>query len=182
MNEIDTFNKRVVALHHALGIAPDYIENSKLAFCREPRELVDTELDFYQRPQKLTPEAFHAWTMMKNVADASGIVLLLISAFRDIEYQYHLIARKVQEGRSIEEVLAVNAAPGYSEHHTGRALDIGTIGCDPLVEEFENTTAFQWLTSNAATFGFTMTYPRKNTYGIDYEPWHWCFTGVKPSL
>ena len=59
----------------------------------------------------------------------------------------------------------------------------GTLeGIKSIVEEFENTTAFQWLTSNAATFGFTMTYPRKNTYGIDYEPWHWCFTGVKTSL
>ena len=182
MKEIDTFHERVVALHHALGIGPDYLETSKLPLCREPSELVDTELDFYQRPQKLTPDAFQAWCRMKFAAEDTGVALLLISAFRDIDYQHDLIARKVREGRTIEEVLTVNAAPGFSEHHTGRALDIGTTGCDPLVEEFENTSAFEWLISNAAAFGFTLTYPRGNGYGIDYEPWHWCFTATDPRV
>jgi len=74
---------------------------------------------------------------MKLAAEDTGVALLLISAFRDIDYQHDLIARKVREGRTIEEVLTVNAAPGFSEHHTGRALDIGTTGCDPLVKNLK---------------------------------------------
>jgi D-alanyl-D-alanine carboxypeptidase len=67
----------------------------------------------------------------------------------------------------------VNAAPGHSEHHTGRAVDIATPGSRPLTEEFEQTDAFRWLSSRAVEFGFSLTYPRDNPWGIAYEPWHW---------
>ncbi len=52
-------------------------------------------------------------------------------------------------------------------------MDIATPGSRPLTEEFEETPAFKWLTENAETFGFSMTYPRDNPYGVIYEPWHW---------
>ena len=73
------------------------------------------------------------------------------------------------------DILRVNAAPGYSEHHTGRAIDLGTIGCRALEEEFELTEAFAWLENNAAHFQFSLSYPRNNPSGVIYEPWHWCF-------
>jgi len=69
--------------------------------------------------------------------------------------------------------LKVNTPPGYSEHHTGRAVDLATPGCPPLTEEFETTAAFAWLVRHAHRFGFTMRYPRGNRFGIAYEPWHW---------
>lgn len=68
-----------------------------------------------------------------------------------------------------------NAAPGFSEHHTGRAIDIACPDAEPLQELFENTKAFKWLDANAGQFGFVMTYPRGHQHAISYEPWHWCF-------
>lgn len=112
---------------------------------------------------------------MKQSAAKAGITIHLISAFRDLDYQYQLIRKKLLQGQSIEEILRVNAAPGYSEHHTGRAIDIGTLECDALVEAFENTPAFRWLQDHANRFGFVLSYPRGNGAGIAYEPWHWCF-------
>jgi D-alanyl-D-alanine carboxypeptidase len=112
---------------------------------------------------------------LRIAANSAGVSLFLISAFRSIEYQHELIDKKLVEGQAIEDILKVNAAPGYSEHHTGRAIDVGTIGCDALVEEFEDTKAFQWLNINAQEFGFIQSYPKNNSSGIDYEPWHWCF-------
>ena len=76
---------------------------------------------------------------------------------------------------SIAAILAVNAAPGYSEHHSGRALDIGTPGYAHLEIEFERSPAFAWLARHAANFGFHMSFPRDNAYGVQYEPWHWCY-------
>lgn len=166
---------RLRKLHDSLGIPKEYLDSCKLPLCLEPASLKETELDFYDRPQRLTPNALTAWTSMKDAASREGCVIFLISAFRDLEYQYDVIARKVDQGRSLEEVLRVNAAPGYSEHHTGRAIDIGTVNCDALIEEFDKTPAFLWLERNAAQFGFVMTYPKKNASQIDYEPWHWCF-------
>jgi D-alanyl-D-alanine carboxypeptidase len=165
----------VQSIHQALGIPAGYSNSCNLPFCEEPSQLVATERDFYDRPQQLTPESFAAWTAMKLAADNKQVDIFLISAYRSTQYQADLFAKKLSSGMTIEEVLTVNAAPGFSEHHTGRAVDIGTHGCDALVEVFENTTAFQWLEENSAAFGFTMSYPRNNVFGIVYEPWHWCF-------
>ncbi len=167
--------ERVQAVHNALGIPASYLRNSRLPLCVEPVDLVATENDYYGRPQRLTSRACTAWAAMRQAAAESGVSLHLISAFRSLEYQQNLIAKKLAQGQAIEDILCVNAAPGFSEHHTGRAIDIGTIGCDALVEAFENTEAFQWLSEHAASFGFVLSYPRGNSQGIDYEPWHWCY-------
>ena len=111
---------------------------------------------------------------MKRDAAGRGVPMFLVSAFRSPRRQHDLIARKLAAGQALERILAVNAAPGYSEHHTGRALDIGAPACEVLTEAFENTSAFHWLTDNAARYGFNMSYPRGNELGIAYEPWHWC--------
>jgi len=167
--------RELIASNAVLGISDSVINSCKLPLCLEPEELVDTELDFYSRPQRLTPECFQAWTAMKLAAHESGVTIFLISAFRSIAYQHQLIAKKLAAGQSIDAILQVNAPPGFSEHHTGRAVDIGTFNCDALVEEFDKTEAFQWLNNNAEGYGFSLSYPRDNCFGIAYEPWHWCF-------
>ena len=96
-----------------------------------------------------------------------------MSGYRSFDYQADLIRNKLDKGQTIEEILEVNAAPGYSQHHTGEAIDIATPGSRPLTEEFESSDAFAWLTKNAENHGFSMTYPRGNAHGIVYEPWHW---------
>ena len=83
----------------------------------------------------------------------------------------------LKNGQVIEEILKVSAAPGYSEHHTGLAVDVASPGSRPLTEEFEESEAFAWLSDNAETYGFSMTYPKGNRYGFDYEPWHWSIKG-----
>ena len=112
---------------------------------------------------------------MKEAAAQVDVTIHLISAFRDLDYQHQLLRKKLAAGETIEQILRVNAAPGYSEHHTGRAIDVGTLQCDALVEEFEQTPAFDWLQQYAAGYGFVLSYPRGNAAGIAYEPWHWCF-------
>jgi zinc D-Ala-D-Ala carboxypeptidase len=69
----------------------------------------------------------------------------------------------------------VNAAPGYSEHHAGRAIDVATPSSRPLEQEFESTDAFRWLAAHADAFGFRLSFPRDNRHGIAYEPWHYCY-------
>jgi len=81
----------------------------------------------------------------------------------------------------MDEILRVSAAPGYSEHHSGRALDLTTPGFAPVEEEFERSDAFAWLRRRAADFRFRLSYPRDNVHGIAYEPWHWCFSPIRRS-
>jgi D-alanyl-D-alanine carboxypeptidase len=101
---------------------------------------------------------------------------MIVSGYRDFEYQASLIRKKLNAGQALGDILAVNAAPGFSEHHTGRAIDIASPGSRPLTEEFEASEAFAWLEQNAAIYGFSMSYPRDNPQGFIYEPWHWAKT------
>ena len=110
---------------------------------------------------------------MQQAAAEDGIDLMPVSAFRSVDYQRNLIRAKLDKGQRIEDILTVNAPPGYSEHHTGRALDIATSGQEPLIEAFEFTDAFGWLSRHASRFDFSLSYPRDNPFGIVFEPWHW---------
>ena len=139
----------------------------------EAVELVEVGPNLVGRMQQLTSLAAERWSSMQASAMQDGIQLLLVSGFRSVDYQARLIRKKINAGQQIDEILSVNAAPGFSEHHTGQAIDIATPGSRPLTEEFEQTEAFAWLTKNAVNYGFSMTYPRDNPWGFIYEPWHW---------
>ena len=158
-----------------LGLDAGYAERSGLALVAEPAWLALAGFDRYRRPLWLGADAARAWSRMRDSASRDDVLLEAISGYRSHAYQLGIFERKRARGLGIADILAVNAAPGYSEHHSGRALDIGTPGEPAAEESFEGTAAFSWLAANAAGFGFTMSYPRDNPHGIVYEPWHWCW-------
>ena len=160
-------------LHQELGIPEDYgLDGRKPAF-EEAVDLVDVGPNLVGLMQRLTPETAARWVEMVDAAAVDGVTLFIVSGFRGIDYQARLIRKKINAGQTVSDILQVNAAPGFSEHHTGRAVDIATPGSRPLTEEFEASEAFRWLTTYAGRYGFSMTYPRENAYGFVYEPWHW---------
>ena len=153
----------------------DYAARTGLNLVAEPDWLALAGLDRYRRALWLRIDAARAWRHLREAALRDDVVLEAISGYRSHDYQLGIFERKLGRGLSIEDILAVNAAPGFSEHHGGLALDIGTPGEPPAEESFERTAAFAWLGANANEHGFTMSYPRENPHGIVYEPWHWCF-------
>jgi len=156
-----------------LRIPPDYGERRGLRLQTEARELVSVGANPDGRDVRLTPAAAKAWVRMRDDAAASGIALVAVSGFRSVGRQAEIIKGKIEAGGTIDAILGAMAAPGYSEHHTGRAIDIGIPGAPPLTEDFERTGAFVWLRANAHRYGFSLSYPRGNPHGITYEPWHW---------
>lgn len=96
---------------------------------------------------------------MTTAALADGVVIRIVSAFPSIERQAEIVREKLAEGASLDAILSVSAPPGYSEHHTGCAIDVTTDEVAPLEVEFESTRAFQWLSKNAAAFGFVLSFP-----------------------
>lgn len=160
-------------LHRELGIPADYGRARKLPAYAEATELVEVGPNLVGRMQRLTPAAAARWQEMVAAAADDGVRLLIVSGFRSHDYQAELIRKKLAAGQPIGEILTVNAAPGFSQHHTGRAVDIATPGSRPLTEEFEASDAFGWLRRRAAGFGFSLTYPRDNPWGFVHEPWHW---------
>ena len=164
-----------LAAARELGVPSDYARARSLKRVREPARLRFIGDDIHTRPQWLAPRAAGAWSRLRAAADHDGVQLQVVSAFRSIEYQLGILRRKLDRGQTIEQILAVSAAPGYSEHHSGRALDLTTPGFAPLEEEFERSAAFAWLCTNAQRYNFHLSFPRGNAHGIAYEPWHWCW-------
>jgi zinc D-Ala-D-Ala carboxypeptidase len=169
------FTRRVARLHRALGIPADYAGLRGLPLQPEAARLDSVGPDIYRREQRLLPSAAVAWRAMAAAAAADGVELQLVSAFRPLDYQAGILRRKLDQGQAIDDILRVSAAPGYSEHHSGRAVDLTTPGYAVLEEEFEHSAAFAWLSRRAPEFGFRMSYPRDNPHGVAYEPWHWAW-------
>lgn len=161
---------------HALGLDEgEYGARTGLPLVPEPDRLAFAGFDRYRRPLWLLSPAARAWARMREAAAREGVILEAISGYRSHDYQLGIFERKRARGLTVDAILRVNAAPGFSEHHSGAALDIGTPGEPPAEESFELTPAFAWLRANAGAFGFAMSYPRDNPHGIVYEPWHWCW-------
>ena len=160
-----------------LGLDADgYATRSGLELVPEPDWLAFAGFDRWRRALWLRINAARAWLRLLAAARADGIVLDAISGYRSHDYQLGIFERKLTRGQTVEQILAVNAAPGFSEHHSGLALDIGTPDEPPAEESFETTPAFAWLQANEAAHGFALSYPRDNPHGIIYEPWHWRFS------
>lgn len=139
----------------------------------------------YNPSIRLQPAAAAQFDQMLTAAEAQGVLLVPISGFRTVEDQQYLFFEiKAERGQNASKRAEVSAPPGYSEHHTGYAVDIGdaTAPETDLSIEFEDTPAFQWLEENAPRYSFELSFPEGNDQGVQYEPWHWRFVGDSDSL
>ncbi len=129
--------------------------------------------------------AAEKFNQMMDAAAADGIALVPLSGFRSVSEQEAIFFDvKAERGEDPTKRAEVSAPPGYSEHHTGYAVDLGD-GNHPgsdLQFDFEDTAAFKWLEENAAYYSFEMSFTKNNSMGVSYEPWHWRFVGDRQSL
>jgi zinc D-Ala-D-Ala carboxypeptidase len=128
-----------------------------------------------QRTESLDKDAAQAFAQMVADAKAAGVSIIPISGFRTIADQEKLFERQIKRQGSPAEASRLSAPPGYSEHHSGYALDIGD-GNQPskdLKYEFDNTAAYRWMQTHAANYGFELSFPPNNAQGVNFEPWHW---------
>ncbi len=168
------YTQKIRSIHEELGIPQHYAKERGLTLQVEAEtlELVETREG---REFHLIPEAAQSWVKLKTAAEREQIILQVGSAFRSVDRQVQLVRGKLERGLALDEILRALAAPGYSEHHTGRAVDVITVDSAPFLEEFEKSEAFAWLQANAQRYHFFLSFPRNNTHGIMYEPWHWCY-------
>jgi len=134
---------------------------------------------------QLRRPAAESFEAMVQAAKAQGVILVPLSGFRSISDQQHLFFDvKAERGQVATKRAEVSAPPGYSEHHTGYAIDVGDgkVPATNLGTDFEKTEAFQWLQQNAARFNFEISFTPNNPQGVSYEPWHWRFVGDIKSL
>lgn len=130
----------------------------------------------------VVPEAAAALNTMTVAAKVNGFELIAFSSFRSYEYQQQLYTNYVEKDGQVAAD-RYSARPGYSEHQTGLAFDIGEVGRQNLwlTEEFGETPVGQWLLNNAHEYGFILRYPKgkENITGYMYESWHFRYVGVE---
>lgn len=133
----------------------------------------------YEREEALDYEASAAFAQMRVAAAADGVSIMPISGFRTIARQSELFAKQTEKLGSESAAAELSAPPGYSEHHTGYAIDIGDINSPDtdIKYSFENTPAYAWLVANARRYGFEQSFPYANQQGVSFEPWHWRYVG-----
>ncbi len=134
---------------------------------------------------KLRKAAAQAFKAMQEAALADGVYIVPISGFRNLTDQKHLFFDvKAERGQVATQRAEVSAPPGYSEHHTGYAVDVGDgdVPVTNLSTDFEKTEAFKWMQANAAHYSFEISFPKGNPQGVSYEPWHWRYVGDIQSL
>ena len=140
-----------------------------------PDDLVD-----YGGGQYLRKETGKAYEKMQADAKKEGFTIYVVSAYRSVDYQKNLYNGYLATD-SKENVDRYSARAGYSEHHTGMAMDI--FGSSPGLREFENTPEYPWVRDNCYKYGFIIRY-QKETEGItgyESEPWHLRYVGVDVS-
>ncbi|MFL0505484.1 D-alanyl-D-alanine carboxypeptidase family protein [Ureibacillus sp. 179-F W5.1 NHS] len=140
----------------------------------------------YPLPADFAPgenqEARAAFEKMAADAKTAGFELNAFSTYRSYEYQEVLYNNYVsRDGK--ENADRYSARPGYSEHQTGLAFDIGEKGKEDLwlTAEFGESEAGKWLVENAHKYGFILRYPegKEAITGYMYESWHFRYLGVE---
>jgi zinc D-Ala-D-Ala carboxypeptidase len=165
-----------------------------------PAETSDTLLNHHKYAEAPRPElaavndsgdilmrkpAATAFLDMVQAAAADGVSIVPLSGFRTIAEQRQLYFDvKAERGQTAQERAAWSAPPGYSEHHTGYAVDIGDANVPGLNlnPDFESSAASRWMVKHAAKFSFELSFTKGNKQGVSYEPWHWRYVGDQNSL
>ncbi len=138
----------------------------------------------YPLPSTFAPgeskDARVAFDKMAAAALLDDFRLTAFSTYRSFEYQTDLYQRYVERD-GIEEADRYSARPGYSEHQTGLAFDIGEVDKqeDWATSRFGETDAGRWIAENAHKYGFIMRYPdgKEPITGYMYESWHFRYVG-----
>jgi D-alanyl-D-alanine carboxypeptidase len=130
-------------------------------------------------------EIYENFKEMQFMAAQRGVSLQLLSGYRSIDLQRDIFYenKSIRNQTAVERSM-VSAPPGYSEHSTGYAIDVGD-GNYPDTHfevEFEQTPAFKWMKRFAPKYHFVLSFPPNNKQGVNYEPWHWRFEGTVNAL
>lgn len=129
---------------------------------------------------KVTFAVSEAFKKLTDAASTDGLTLTLESGYRSYDSQKKLY--DYYNSQQQAEVDSYSAKPGYSEHQTGLAIDVGGTS-NPACNVkacFADTPEATWLKANAHTYGFIIRYPqgKQDITGYKYEPWHIRYTGI----
>jgi len=128
---------------------------------------------------EIKEEAYQAFLELYEEASKEDLHPYISSPYRSYNRQNQLYTNYSNKD-GINKADTYSARPGYSEHQTGLAMDLGTSN-NTNINDFENSKEFEWMQKNAHKYGFILRYPKGKEYitGYMYEPWHYRYVGVE---
>lgn len=128
----------------------------------------------------LPHRVFRAYSRMNEAMEGDiGRRVFVASGYRSPAYQLVVFLETLAKKKfNIKRTMRSVALPGWSEHGAPHrqaidltTLELGEEGMDDT--SFERTAQYRWLKRRAHEFGFHLSYPRRNKWGVMFEPWHW---------
>lgn len=154
---------------------------NKLSSSFVPENLKELDIPFVGAidSNRMEQDAGLALERMFLAAKEDGVILQGRSGYRSYNTQKINYNNKVSL-MGQQQADKYVAKPGFSEHQTGLVMDIVTPGYNKLDSGFKNTSAYKWLTTNCADFGFILRYPEGKSHitGYNFEPWHYRYVGI----
>ena len=145
----------------------------------------------------LEKETYSAFIKMKDAAEKDGIIIKLVSGFRDFYRQQLIWNNKYKKftnefsldgPTAIKEIVRFSTIPGTSRHHWGTEIDIIDKNFENekdllISKKYEEGGIFnslkKWMDKNSKRFGFYIVYDDdSNRPGFEYEPWHYTYKPV----
>ena len=140
-------------------------------------DIVKTSSTYSYANNNLNSEAYEAFKNLADAAKEEGHTILILSSYRNYEYQDNLWKQRKQAfGTRKADEYAARA--GSSEHETGYAIDVADFY--DKNDSFKDTESYQWMLTNAHKYGFILRYPegKENITGYKFESWHYRYLGV----
>jgi D-alanyl-D-alanine carboxypeptidase len=137
----------------------------------EPADLVSVPVAHTWEPLLRREAADAVVAMFGAASQEAGLALASNSSYRSFGAQQNIYVGDDE----------LTARPGFSEHQTGLAIDIGPeSGVCSLDVCFADTPEGRWVRDNAYRFGFIMRYPadKQAVTGYQFEPWHFRYVGT----
>ena len=122
-------------------------------------------------------KAYDAYLRLKADLEDEGVYVDLDSARRSVAEQIRIMNDFIEKYGEEYAVMTV-ATPGYSEHHTGLALDLYLIVDGVDIVENEDLVQYPeiWakIHEKLADYGFILRYldGKEDITTYSYEPWH----------
>ena len=141
----------------------------------EPNDLMTIPSEYASEDDlKSSRIAFNAFKQMSDAASKEGLGIVINSAYRSYQDQID-IGEYYKKWYGQSYVDKYVAKPGYSEHQTGLAYDIGSRS----VNVFANSKEYEWMKNNAYKYGFIERFTKKYEHitGFRMEPWHYRYVG-----
>lgn len=162
------YNIKIDNVLNELKINKDYKNKNKIYKLDQNSELISIGKSVYKENILLEKNAANSFFKMRDDAKKNNIDLTFVSGYRTFDKQKKIFLDRLKKN-SFDVVIKTVKVPGFSQHHTGRAIDFIS-----NLKNFEYSKQFKWLKQNANKYGFYLSYG-KNNKNMYYEPWHWFY-------